>query len=203
MNRRLVQGEEMRRKNNFPALILFLAGFLAGNILPDVLWRMKWQQKTIASVYFLTTFTTGGITGTEYLKEIFKYRGSIWGISILCGFSVFGAPLAVLETWLLGAYTGAILAVSILQFGLMGGATGIGLLMPQYLFYIPAALYAMKQVWGISAGIWKNKGLFPDKIGNYMIKTGLASVVYLAGMLSECYLNPWIVEKLLKYIKIF
>ena len=92
----------MKRKNNFPALILFLCGFLAGNLLPNVLWKIKWQQKTMASVYFLSTFTTGQITGTEYLKEILKYRGSLFLVSAICGFSIFGAPLAVLGIWFLG-----------------------------------------------------------------------------------------------------
>ena len=154
----------MKRKNNFPALILFLCGFLAGNLLPNVLWKIKWQQKTMASVYFLSTFTTGQITGTEYLKEILKYRGSLFLVSAICG---------------------------------------LGLLLPQYLFYIPAYLYLMRQVWEMSAGIWRNKGLFPERIGVYLLRSSAACGIYLIGILAECCLNPWIVEKLLSYIKIF
>lgn len=157
----------------------------------------------MASVYFLSTFTTGQITGTEYLKEILKYRGSLVLVSIICGFSVFGAPLAVFGMWILGAYIGAVISVSILQFGFVGGLISLGLLFPQYLFYIPASLYLMKQVWEMSAGIWKNKGLFPDRIGVYMLRSATVCVIYFVGILSECFLNPWIVEKLLGYIKIF
>ena len=193
----------MKRKNNFPALILFLCVFLAGNLLPNVLWKIKWQQKTMASVYFLSTFTTGQITGTEYLKEILKYRGSLFLVSAICGFSVFGAPLAVLGIWFLGVYIGAVMSVSILQFGFAGGLIGLGLLLPQYLFYIPASLYLMRQVWEMSAGIWRNKGLFPERIGVYLLRSSAACGIYLIGILAECCLNPWIVEKLLSYIKIF
>ena len=117
--------------------------------------------------------------------------------------SVFGAPLAVLGIWFLGVYIGAVMSVSILQFGFAGGLIGLGLLLPQYLFYIPASLYLMRQVWEMSAGIWRNKGLFPERIGVYLLRSSAACGIYLIGILAECCLNPWIVEKLLSYIKIF
>ena len=56
----------------FPALILFLFGFLAGNLIPNIIWKAKWQQKTWASVYFLSTFAGKNTGNIEYLKEIFK-----------------------------------------------------------------------------------------------------------------------------------
>ena len=79
----------------FPALILFLLGFLAGNLIPNIIWKAKWQQKTWASVYFLSTFAGKNTGNIEYLKEILKYRGVFYLLNIICGFSVFGAPLAV------------------------------------------------------------------------------------------------------------
>ena len=54
----------------FPALILFLLGFLAGNLIPNIIWKAKWQQKTWASVYFLSTFAGKNTGNIEYLKEI-------------------------------------------------------------------------------------------------------------------------------------
>ena len=77
----------------FPALILFLLGFLAGNLIPNIIWKAKWQQKTWASVYFLSTFAGKNTGNIEYLKEILKYRGVFYLLNIICGFSVFGAPL--------------------------------------------------------------------------------------------------------------
>ena len=53
----------------FPALILFLLGFLAGNLIPNIIWKAKWQQKTWASVYFLSTFAGKNTGNIEYLKE--------------------------------------------------------------------------------------------------------------------------------------
>ena len=121
----------------FPALILFLFGFLAGNLIPNIIWKAKWQQKTWASVYFLSTFAGKNTGNIEYLKEILKYRGVFYLLNIICGFSVFGAPLAVIMLLGSGLYAGMIMTVSILEFGFAGGVIGMGLLLPQYLFYIP------------------------------------------------------------------
>lgn len=60
---------------------------------------------------------TGNI---EYLKEILKYRGVFYLLNIICGFSVFGAPLAVITLLGSGLYAGMIMTVSILEFGFAG-----------------------------------------------------------------------------------
>lgn len=190
-------------KRRFPALILFLLGFLAGNLIPNLIWKMKWQQRTWASIYFLSTFAGKDISGTEYLLEILKYRGCYYLLNVICGFSVFGAPLAILTLLFSGLYTGMIMAASILEFGFAGGVIGIGLLLPQYLFYIPVWLYAMEQEWIISAEIWRNKGMLSWKKGDFIVRMCLASGVYLLGILAECFINPWIVRVILNYLKFF
>ncbi len=65
----------------------------------------------------------------------------------------------------LGMETGMILALSVLEFGIYGGVAGAGLLMPQYLVYIPAYFYLAGIVYRQSYGIWKNYGLVPQKTG--------------------------------------
>ena len=187
----------------FPALILFLLGFLAGNLIPNIIWRAKWQQKTWASVYFLSTFAGRDTGSLEYLKEILKYRGSFYLLNVICGFSVFGAPLAVITLLGSGLYAGMIMTVSILEFGFAGGVIGMGLLLPQYLFYIPVWLYSLEQEWLMSSDIWKNRGLLCGKISIYFKRMGIASVGYLFGMLIECYVNPLIIGIILEYVKIF
>lgn len=191
------------KKRKFPSCILFLSAFLVGNLLPNIFWKLKWQQKTLACVYFLSIFTNQKVTGIEYLKEIIRIRGSLFVLTILCGFSVFGAPLAALEVLAMGIYTGMILSISILEFGFVGGFVGIAFLLPQYLFYVPVFLYTTQQVWEVSVGIWKNRGLFPQKVGRYLLRISPMIAVYVLGILSECYINPWIVEKMLGHIKFF
>ena len=193
----------MKRKRKFPALILFLLGFLVGNLIPNIIWKIKWQQRTWASIYFLSTFAGKNISGMDYLTEILKYRGSFYLLNVICGFSVFGAPLAVVTLLSSGLYTGIIMAASILEFGFAGGIIGIGLLLPQYLIYIPVWGYVTEQEWTMSMQIWRNKGIMAGNTDIYLKKMGIAFVGYLLGNLIECFVNPCIINSILAYIKIF
>ena len=46
----------------------------------------------------------------------------------------------------------------------------MGLLLPQYLFYIPVWLYSMEQEWKISSEIWRNRGLISGEVSIYLKK---------------------------------
>ena len=103
----------------------------------------------------------------------------------------------------LGVETGMILALSILEFGIYGGVAGAGLLMPQYLIYIPAYFYLAGIVYRQSYGIWKNYGLVPQRSGAYLRQGIAVFLLYTGGILAESFLNPWIVEKVIKSLKFF
>ena len=142
---------------------------------------------------------------SEYIcrKKYRQYWISERNIKIqICGFSVFGAPLAVITLLGSGLYAGMIRTVSILEFGFAGGVIGMGLLLPQYLFYIPVWLYSMEQEWKISSEIWRNRGLISGEVSIYLKKMCIAAVGYFLGILIECYVNPLIIDIILKDIKI-
>ena len=195
--------EKYTKYRQFPGMLLFLCGFVAGNIIPNLLWRMKWQQKTMASVYLLGTFANAKMTGMAYLREVLRFRGSIYIVTAICGLSVFGVPLAVVEAILTGLATGALLSVSVLQFGFTGGIIGLGLLMPQYIIYIPVWMFLWNRVWNMSLRTWNDRGLFPHQTAEYALKMFLGVFPYGAGILMESYLNPRITEYVLKFVKFF
>ena len=70
-------------------------------------------------------------------------------------------------------------------------------------FYIPVWLYSMEQEWKISSEIWRNRGLISGEVSIYLKKMCIAAVGYFLGILIECYVNPLIIDIILKYIKIF
>lgn len=206
----MVQGEKMekkririRRKGGLPVLALFLTGFLAGVVLPNLAFKLGWKQQAFASAYLLGTFGKQSVSGMEYLLEILQMRGGYFLLCILCGFTVFGVPLAVLGMLGAGAGIGALLSMSVLQFGLAGGAVGAGLLFPQYLVYIPVLFVVMDMVYQESMGMWRNRGIFPQKISGFALESLLCAAIYFGGMLLECYVNPWVVEKIMDRINFF
>lgn len=185
-------------KKRLPVWRLFLAGFLLGAIVPNILWKVKWLQNTSLAIYVLGTYAGSDIHGLEYFLEVLRLRGTYFLLAFLCGISVFGVPFSVLGMLISGMKTGILLSLSILQFGLAGGVVGLGLLFPQYLAYIPAWACLSVLMYGQSMEIWRNRGLFPLKVYRYCIRVLLVGLVYMFGMVLEVFLNPWIVENLIK-----
>ena len=186
-----------RHDGDFPALILLLTGFLVGNLIPNLLWKTQWQQDTLAAVYLLGELTDREMDRGLYLAEILRMRGGYFALIVLSGFSVFGVPAAVIGMLLLGAECGILMSLCILEFGFSGGLIGAALLFPQYAAYIPAWSFMMRLVYEQSLGIWKNKGILPRKLGRYALGAGVFVLLMIPGIFLECYVNPWIVKKIL------
>ena len=205
----IVQGEGMKKrfeiykKGCLPAGWIFVAGFLIGSFLPNLMWKMEWNQKTAASFYLLGAFADKTSGDGGYLWQVFRMRGSFFLLAAFCGVSVFGVPLAVTGSLLMGIEMGALLAMSVLQFGLQGGVVGAGLLFPQYLIYLPCLFFLMKRVSAQSLDIWRSHGLFPKRVSDYVIHVCLCGAVYAVGIFLEAYCNPIVVETLIKTLHIF
>ena len=200
MKKRLVSNN---KKRSFPVFWIFLTGFIAGVFLPNLVWKLEWRQKTISSLYLISTFA--GRTGDDgrYLWQVLRMRGSFYLLAAFSGVSVFGAPLAVVTLFVCGFQTGAVLAVSVLQFGLQGGVAGASLFFPQHLIYFPCLFYLMSKIYGQSLEIWKNRGLFPRKVSDYVLGVLICGLAYTGGILLEVFLNPKIVETVMGSLKIF
>ncbi len=132
----------IKGKEFFPWSALFFCGFFTGTIIPNIMWKMKWQQKTVAAMYLLSSFSGQELAGTGLLGEILKSRGSFFILCAVCGFTVFGVPLAVGTVIAAGFGIGAVLTVCILQFGLAGAAAGIALAFPTVSDLSACSVYA-------------------------------------------------------------
>lgn len=190
------------KKGRLAVWRLFLAGFLLGVLVPDILWKIQWQQKTVMSMYLLASFVGSEVPGSDYFIQVLKMRGAYFLLAFFCGISIFGVPLAVLGAFFMGMEIGMLLAVSILQFGLWGGVVGIGLLFPQYCIYLPVGAYFFSLIYNQSRDVWKNKGLIPAKVYRYLGKSCFWGIIYILGIFVEIYCNPFVVEFLVEKLKI-
>ena len=145
----------IKKKSFFPGLTLLLAGFLAGMLIPNFIYRFSWKQQAFSAVYLL---------------EILWMRGGIFFLSLICGFTVFGVPMAIMAMLFTGIGLGIVFSMSILQFGLTGGAVAVALLFPHYLIYLPLWDSVYQMVYRESMGIWRNHGIFPQKVSAYLLK---------------------------------
>lgn len=206
----MVQGEIMKIKKwnfrifeGFQGGVLFLLGFLVGTVLPNLLWKMQWKQETVHVFYLLGAFAGEDVSGKEYFLQVLAQRGGWLFICMLCGFSVFGVPVSVLTMLGEGIKTGAILSMSILQFGFVGGAAGLALLFPHEIVYLIVFFYFMRQVYNLSLNCWKGKGLFPQGISGYCLGFLRWGILYMGGILLEIYVNPWFVKETVKFLDFF
>lgn len=205
----MVQGEYMETvlstkiKNSFPGLALLMAGFLAGLLIPNFIYRFSWKQQAFSAIYLLTAYGKTGAEGTDYLLKIIWMRGSFFFLSLLCGFTVFGVPIAVGTMLFTGLELGMVFSMSILQFGLTGGAVAAALLFPQYLIYLPLWNVVYQMIYRESMGIWRNHGIFPKKVSDYLLKVFLYTMLYGVGIFLEWRVNPWILNKILDFSKFF
>lgn len=192
-----------RRRGNFPGMLLFLAGFLIGMLIPNLSYRFLWKQQAFSAVYLLSTFGKQAVSTGEYLGQIIQMRSGPLFLLLLCGFTVFGVPSAVGAMLMTGMGLGMVFAMSVLEFGLAGGAIALGLLFPQYILYLPALFGVLELVYKESLGIWRNHGVFPRKVGDYLIRSMLFTAIYGAGIFLEWYINPWVLRQITRLINFF
>ena len=115
----------------------------------------------------------------------------------------FGVPVSILAMLGEGIKTGAVLSMSILQFGFAGGAAGLALLLPHEVIYLTVFFYFMRQVYNLSLNCWKGRGIFPQAISGYCLGFLKWGALYMGGILLEIYVNPWLVEKTVKFLDFF
>ena len=180
-----------------------MAGFLAGLLIPNFIYCFSWKQQAFSAIYLLTAYGKTGAEGTDYLLKIIWMRGSFFFLSLLCGFTVFGVPIAVGTMLFTGLELGMVFSMSILQFGLTGGAVAAALLFPQYLIYLPLWNVVYQMIYRESMGIWRNHGIFPRKVSDYFLKVFLYTMLYGVGIFLEWRVNPWILNKILDFSKFF
>ena len=191
------------KKTYFPAVWIYSGSFLLGILIPNIIWKTAWNQKAAASIYLLSIFAGKDLEEQEYFIQVLKMRASIFILAALCGITVFGVVIAIAGLLGSGLLLGMVLTMSVLEFGIPGCAVGIGLVFPQYIFYIPCMLLLFTEIYKQSLETWKNQGRMAADITGYTGRILLCGLGYSLGILLEIYCNPRVMEFLMKNISIF
>lgn len=189
------------KKENLWTYYLFEFGFLTGIILPNIMYKMEWQQSTVSALYMISLFA--GESSKDYLFQVLKTRGIMYVLAMCSGLTIFGMPIAILGMLMMGMYIAMVLTVSILQFGFHGGLLGAALLFPQYVIYVPCLFYGFRCIYINSKAICKKKVFFSGRVAGYIFQMTICGICFFAGILLEVYCNPVITEILIKNLKIF
>ena len=64
---------------------LFVAGFVLGVALPNLLWKTELEESGLPGLYLLTRVSQGIPAEPEYFFYILKTRGAVYLLTMLCG----------------------------------------------------------------------------------------------------------------------
>ncbi len=183
--------------------ILFVIGFVTGVILPNLLWKTELEANGLPGLYLLTRVSQGMPANPEYFLYVLKTRGAVYALCMLCGLSVFGVPVSVVAGIWMGFLMGAVLTVSLLEFGVEGMFLAGVLFFPQYVIYIPVSLGLYRRSFQLSLRCWKNQRLSFGERKEYGAFCAFAGALLAAGMALESYVNPILIEMVLNKLHFF
>lgn len=183
--------------------ILFVIGFVTGVILPNLLWKTELEANGLPGLYLLTRVSQGMPANPEYFLYVLKTRGAVYALCMLCGLSVFGVPVSVVAGIWMGFLMGAVLTVSLLEFGVEGMFLAGVLFFPQYVIYIPVSLGLYRRSFQLSLRCWKNQRLSFGERKEYGAFCAFAGALLAAGMVLESYVNPILIEMVLDKLHFF
>lgn len=188
--------------------ILYIAGLLMGTLFLNITIRMN--------LFKLSDF----LDFTEYMKmlrnmDLSEFCTYVFFIRIrqlvlffLCLFLFSPYVVFCILDLLLSVFTGMLISVHTLKYGLAGGVRGILFLFPHFILY--GAAFAVIYVYlfrnkciGNGYGLYRMRRWTGFKAGQHTMLRDRIMVVllilflFLAGCASESFVSPWILRKFL------
>ena len=172
-------------------------GLILGMVAANVIFKDYLDQVGLLGDIFLQKYRYTEIDGPSLLVYLCKTRLPAVLILIGAGCTGLGVFFAALYCGWMGFSAGMLFAMATIQKGLSGMVVVLAALLPQYLAYIPGMLL-------IFYGIMNRRRRLQNGHNHrgvnlqYAILAVLALAVLIAGILSETYVNPIFVKKILK-----
>lgn len=166
-------------------LVLFFGGLLMG--IGVVQMQGNSAFSGIFSEYFLNQYASLKIDAGRLLRYVGGYRSGQYALLVCCG-ALTAAPVIVgVLLFAFGMTWGTMLSVSTLRLGLKGVLLCVAGVLPQIFFYLPAFGWIL--LWILQRGSSRRKYLFLTAAGFFFL---------LFGILVEVYINPLILQQILR-----
>ena len=180
--------------------IIFMLSFIVGIIVANIFGKEKLSQYGIVNTFFLQQFKYSDINIYELFAYIFKLRIPIFiGISLIGMTNIWLIIHSMFIAWN-GFSFGFLSVAAISSLGFKAIILMLVFLFPQYLIYTPCYCVLFSAQWQFH----KNSELYSTdshKNKKYLM-LGLSFLILCLvisfGILTESYLNPYIIKKILK-----
>lgn len=180
-------------------LALFLLGGVIGFWILSLQGETYLEHSGMLSEYFIRQYKYLDVDAGELFYYILEKRG-IWPVLVwVLGYTVIGAAVAGICCGWLGILAGILLGVGTARFGIGGVFFCICAGLPQCLFYIPAWALLLAGVWQK----WRRRERKPFSLKSIDWRYGgvllCTTVLFLLGILTESYINPWLMQWVLQF----
>lgn len=166
-------------------LVLFFAGLLTG--IAVVQMQSSSAFSGIFSEYFLNQYASLKIDAGRLLRYVGGFRGGQYALLVCCGALCAAPAIMGLLLFGFGMTWGTMLSVSTLRLGLKGVVLCVVGVLPQIFFYVPAFGWVL--LWILHRGSSRRKYLFLTAAGFFFL---------LFGIMAEVYINPMILQQILR-----
>lgn len=180
-------------------MALFLAGGILGFWILNLQGEEYFERSGMLSEYFIRQYKYLEVDGAFLFYYILEQKG-IWMLLIwMLGATAVGAAAAWMFCGWLGILAGILIGLGIFRFGVSGILFCLCAMIPQCFFYVPAWVLLIrgalkkwagrkKKSFSIRALDWRYGGLFAFSFG-----------LFLLGILTESYINPWLMKQILRF----
>lgn len=186
-----------------PMLIVFLIGLFAGILWPNLHSQSAEKISGLSELLLLQKYLQTPINGQDYFLYLLGHRGIGYLLGAVFGISIFGVPMSLIWMGMMGFTVGALLASSLISAGVWGFLLGAGLLLPQYLIYIPISMHFFAGCYEMSYGCWRNQRYTWIDYRRYVVSMAAMLFTIVIGFLLESYVNPVILQFIMDKIKFF
>lgn len=179
-------------------LLLFAVGFALGTVFANVAYRSRGQDVIELQLFSLENFSSSQFYNKDYFFYLLPRRlMGMAGVQVI-GATVLGTPLVIAELLMYGFFCGTFLGIVLLQNGIRGILLFAAALLPQYLIYVSAFLGMFTVICSMSGQVKWRTAFFGRKAVQYCLWCVLFLTVVLWGILLEAYVNPLLLQWLLK-----
>ncbi len=175
-------------------LFSFVGGFMIGILYGGLFAKNYIEQVGFMSDYFLLHYLKDEVDGNQLFPYLLKGRSISLFFLWTLGSSFLGGALIYLALLWSGFSVGIYLMAGILKNGVWGLGFCIAAFFPQGIFYILAFGLVLIQAY-VLAG---KRDIGRERIVRYLGVLFVSFLLLFLGVLTESYVNPSILKKLLK-----
>lgn len=189
-------------------LLSFVGGLFFGIFYANFFAREYLENVGFVSDYFQIRYLQEDVNKNLLFPYLLKGRGLSFFLIWLMGSSFLGGIMIYVVLGWIGFSVGIYLVAAIVKYGLGGIGFCLAALFPQCLFYIPAFGLVLWQAYSINrkkVGAESfGRSAFIGKSGNrelylrYFVVLFLGLLLLFLGILTESYVNPQILKKILE-----